>query len=349
MKPRSLLLVAPDADLRHVVEETLLDMPVEVTSVCTEEEARRALVQVHPEIAVVADALPDNGSLSVCHAIRAVYQREPFQIVLVVTSATPDLLERAINGLIDDFYMTSAPTVELKLRVQAALRRIADHGTISSEREYYRRAARQEEELTSRILDQTLVLRKQFQTLEEESLIDSVTGLLRRGALISELDVEVERALRSLNTLSGFLTAPDLRTPLRESYGPEAARRLFAQLGKIFLGGLRKYDVCGLLAEETVFVALPGTDLHRARIVAERFSAGLSRLGAQSGSVAGAVSFSFGVSMFNEGESRDQWLGRSQTTLERARQLGGGRIEAVETAPDAYRVWKATRRKPTEG
>ena len=339
-----LLLVAPDVDLRHTIEKALIDMPVEVTSVLTEEKARRALIEVHPSLAIVSDALPDNGSYSLSQAIRAVHQREPFQIILAVTEVVPGLLERAINGLIDDFYITGSPAVELRLRVQAALRRLAEYHAVSGEREYYRRAASSEEELASRVLDETLALREENRALLQSAARDPGTGLLRFHGLLEELDVEVERAARSLNILSGFLIAPDRHGELQASYGAEAIDRLFSQLGRSLLRGLRKYDVCGHFGDAAVFVALPGTDLERTRIVAERFMDLFTKLTSQTGALADKVTFSSGLSSLTEGESRDHWLKRTETVLDRARQLGGNRIQSVDSLPDPETVRNAAGR-----
>jgi diguanylate cyclase (GGDEF)-like protein len=338
-----LLLVAPDVELRHTIEEALIDMPVEVSAVVTEEQARRALIEVHPTLAIVSDALPDNGSYSLSQAIRAVHHREPFQIILAVTKVFPGLLERAINGLIDDFYIKGSPLVELRLRVQAALRRLAEYHSVSGEREYYRRAARNEEELTSKVLDETIALREENRVLLESSSRDPDSGLLRFPALLEDLDVEVERAARSINVLSGFLTGPDGFDELRATHGPDAGRRLFAQLGRSLIRGVRKYDVCGHYGDAAVFVALPGTDIERARVVAERFLGLFAKFGTQSANVATSVTFSFGLSALQDGETRDHWLKRTETTLDRARELGGDRIESVDSLPDPYTVWKATR------
>jgi diguanylate cyclase (GGDEF)-like protein len=315
-------------------------MPVELSSVETVDEARSSIVEANPAIAIISDALPDNGAFELCTNLRSVHVREPFQIILAVTELVPDLLERAINGLIDDFYVTSASELELQLRVQAALRRHVDHGAVSSEREYYRRAARSEEELASRILDQTVDLKERYRELQEQHDTSPVTGLARGASLARQLNVEIERAERSINSLSGFVFGPDQRTTIRDTYGREATEQLYAELGRLFTANLRKYDVCGHYTEYELFVALPATDLDLATRVAQRFAAAIGKLSTRAAGVAASVGFSFWVTTFANGETWELWMKRSLDALERARK-NGSRIEAVTA--NAYRLWKNAR------
>ena len=319
-------------------------MPVEVTSTRSAEEARTSLLEIDPQIAIISDALATEECFSLCETLRKAHQREPFQIILVVNDLEEALIERALNGLIDDFYTTSAPTAGLKLRVQAAIRRLSDHLAVSEEREYYRRAARQEEELTSRVLDETLVLRERVENSLQFSRMDPVTGLLREPALLEAVDTEVERAVRSLNTLSGFMVSVDHDVPLRRTHGVEAMNRLMGQMGRAFQHGLRKYDHCGHFGDGGILVVLPGTDLAVGEQVAERFADVLDRIASQGPELAGSATFSIGVATFNEGDSRDRWLARALSSLNRARSLGGGRVETEERPANAYEVWKAERR-----
>ena len=89
----------------------------------------------------------------------------------------------------------------------------------------------------------------------------------------------------------------------------------------------------------------PGTDLLLSEEVAGRFTGVLSRLVSQSPAFSGSVTLSFGVAVFSDGESREQWLNRAQASLARAQSLGGGRVESEEDPPNAYAVWKAARGK----
>jgi len=343
--PYSILLVSPHVELRREVENTLINMPVEIASAQSASEAKHLIPATEPQIAIVSDALDYDECINLCEVLRKIHRREPFQIILAVTDVDQDLLERALNGLIDDFYITSTPAVDLKLRVQAAIRRLSDHQVVSEEREYYRRAARQEEELTSKVLDETLALREKVETSEQSSRTDPVTGLLRESVLLEGVVIEVERAVRSLNMLSGFMAAVDQGGDLRHTHGAEAMNRLMRQLGRAFQHGLRKYDLSGHYGNEVILVALPGTDLVLGEQVADRFAGVLDRLASQSPDFFESVTFSFGVTAFRDGESREQWLTRTEASLSRAQSLGGGRVETDEHMPNAYALWKATRGK----
>ncbi|MBU8912833.1 MAG: diguanylate cyclase [Spirochaetales bacterium] len=343
MVPYTILLVSPLAELRHTIEKALMDMPVEVASARSGEEARQSILETKPQIAIVSDTLNHDECFILCEILRKVHRREPFQIILAVTDVHEDLLERALNGVIDDFYITSDPMAALKLRVQAAIRRINDHETVSGEREYYRRAARQEEELTSKALDETLALREMVEASQQSPRIDPVTGLLRESAMLEEVDTEVERAVRSLNTVSGFIVSVDQSDTLRNTHGAEAMNRLMAQFGRAFQHGLRKYDLAGQYGKEGILVALPGTDLLLGEDVAGRFAGVLRRLVSQSSVFSESVTLSFGVAVFSDGETREQWLNRASASLARAQSLGGGRVETEEDPPNAYAVWKAAR------
>jgi diguanylate cyclase (GGDEF)-like protein len=321
-----------------------MDMPVEVASTRSAEEARTSILEINPQIAIISDALATEECFSLCETLRKSHHREPFQIILVVHDLEQSLIERALNGLIDDFYVITAPLTALQLRVQAAIRRLHDHVTMTEEREYYRRAARQEEELTSRVLDETLVLRERVESIPQFSRLDPVTGLLREPALLEAVDTEIERAVRSLNTLSGFMVSLDDREPFRRTHGADAMNQLMGQVGRAFRHGLRKYDHPGHFGEGAILVVLPGTDLEVAEQVAGRFSEVLKRIVSQVSRLSGSTTFSTGVAAFNEGDARDRWLDRAEASMIRARSLGGGTVETEVRPANAYEVWKAARR-----
>lgn len=343
MSLQTVLFVCPEVKLRDELREPLAAMPIDLIEADSTEKALRTLAEANPRIAVVSDTLGDASTLQLLETLRKTHHREPFQVILLVKELREDILERYLNRYVDDFHLVTSPGVGLSLRLQAALRRNATHDEVAGEREFYRRAAKQEEELTSRALDEALALRDQALSVSATSRFNPVTGLLSEQSLVDEIDREIERAVRSLNSLAGFVLSIDEQEKLTRTHGTDAMERLLRRVGRAFDHGLRRYDLAGHYGKEAILTALPGADLATATVVANRFRSVLTRLVSQVSGLPQKVTFSFGVAVFSGSEAKEQWIARAANSLARARSLGGDRVETDDRPANAYALWKASR------
>ena len=106
--------------------------------------------------------------------------------------------------------------------------------------------------------------------LFESATFESLTGLLRREAILSALDRELHRARRYRRPLSIGMADIDRFKRVNDEYGHLAGDALLKQVAQVLKGGLRASDAIGRYGGEEFLFFLPETDLDGAVQVAEK-------------------------------------------------------------------------------
>ena len=106
--------------------------------------------------------------------------------------------------------------------------------------------------------------------LFESATYESLTGLLRREAILEILDQELERADRYDRPLTVGMADLDHFKEVNDRYGHLAGDTLLKQVAEVLAGGLRSTDAVGRYGGEEFLIVLPETDLAGARVVADK-------------------------------------------------------------------------------
>ncbi len=106
--------------------------------------------------------------------------------------------------------------------------------------------------------------------LFESATFESLTGLLRREAILSALDRELHRARRYRRPLSVGMADIDRFKRVNDEHGHLAGDALLKQVAQVLKGGLRASDAIGRYGGEEFLFILPETDLEGAVQVAEK-------------------------------------------------------------------------------
>ncbi len=106
--------------------------------------------------------------------------------------------------------------------------------------------------------------------LEQETLIDPLTGVFNRRYLDRRLSQEVERALRYKIPLSVLLIDIDHFKQINDGYGHPVGDQVLACLGKIVAAELRESDVFSRYGGEEFMIILPNTPFAGSIDIAER-------------------------------------------------------------------------------
>ena len=125
MKPRKILVVDDDADLRWMVNKYLSKHNFEVTLTEDGEKMREALELDSFDLAILDINLPGEDGLSLAR-----YLRSNYQIGIVMLSAAAEVFDRIV-GLemgADDYVTKPFEPRELLARVKSVLRRLEDNG-----------------------------------------------------------------------------------------------------------------------------------------------------------------------------------------------------------------------------
>lgn len=271
-------------------------------------------------------------------AMRKRFFLTPLQLLVATEAPEGTLLEEGV----DDILHLPIPDDELVLRVRAAAVRFKRQVQLVEEREFLRKAVKQEEELAAKIMDQNRKLKRAFEDIERvnEELVranreleriarhDALSGLLNRITLFNAVDAEIERSLRSGTPLSGIMIDIDHFKNINDNYGHQCGDDVIRMIGNWLLGNLRKYDLAGRYGGEEFFVVLPNTRLTHAVKIAERFRKTVQTYTIQCDSHSIQITASMGVAEYRMGETRDMWINRCDRAMYVAKHRGRNQVVA---------------------
>jgi diguanylate cyclase (GGDEF)-like protein len=106
--------------------------------------------------------------------------------------------------------------------------------------------------------------------LFESATYEGLTGLLRREAILEQLDRELERALRYHRPLTIAMADLDHFKEVNDRYGHLAGDSLLRRVAQVIGGGLRSTDWIGRYGGEEFLLVLPETEMWGAAAVAEK-------------------------------------------------------------------------------
>ncbi|MFL6258995.1 MAG: diguanylate cyclase [Thermoanaerobaculia bacterium] len=106
--------------------------------------------------------------------------------------------------------------------------------------------------------------------LFESATYEGLTGLLRREAILEQLDRELERAARYGRPLTIAMADLDHFKEVNDRHGHLAGDSLLRRLAQILAGGLRSTDWIGRYGGEEFLLVLPETGMEGAAAVAEK-------------------------------------------------------------------------------
>ena len=155
--------------------------------------------------------------------------------------------------------------------------------------------------------------------LEEQAIIDELTGVYRRGHGMMVLTREVRRAFRSPDDrlVVAFIDVDGLKQ-VNDSAGHAEGDRLLRDLTATLAKRLRSHDIVFRYGGDEFVCILPGASLEGAapifEAVAETFSEGTPRR-----------SFSVGLAELREDDTPEALVARADTALYEAKASGTGR------------------------
>lgn len=337
MENIEVLFVGPNREeMNDIVQQVRDEFRV---SYCADD--RIALMHLNSQSArviVCAFQQSDNHELDFCTRLRANFSEKPVQIIALVNTESES--KAALDNGADDVLFRPHRLDEVRSRLYAAIMRLQNQTRIFNEREFFKRAAKQEEELSSRILDHHMVLQEAFQNieainmelekankkLEQLARFDILSGLLNRVSLFNAMDSEIERAERTKTMLSGIMMDIDDFKAINDNHGHLHGDRVIAAIGQRLISLLRKYDLAGRYGGEEFFVILPNTNLQQAIVIAERFRLQLQDNPVIFNRSEMEITASFGVARYHAGETRESWVSRTDANMYRAKQTGRNRV-----------------------
>jgi len=164
--------------------------------------------------------------------------------------------------------------------------------------------------------------------LEKLANIDSLTGLLNRGAILRMLDEQIKYAKRYGEELSLSLMDIDNFKSINDRYGHLAGDDVLEKIGTLMKQNIRDTDSAGRYGGEEFIIVLPRTNPSSALSVAERLrkTIEISKMNDSRGHEFG-ITASQGLSSYQAGEDKYSLISRADKALYKAKSNGRNRVE----------------------
>lgn len=124
--------------------------------------------------------------------------------------------------------------------------------------------------MTARLSYKTAIDLQRIGRLEQENILDPLTGVYNRRYLDRRLLEEVARALRYSQELSVLMLDIDHFKNINDEYGHQAGDNILISLGELLGNELRQSDILARYGGEEFLVLMPGMPAQPAMVVAER-------------------------------------------------------------------------------
>ena len=178
------------------------------------------------------------------------------------------------------------------------------------------------QELEARVDERTGDLRRARDDLAALATTDQLTGLPNHRALISEIDSEIERAVRYGHSCALLFLDLDHFKQLNDQHGHAAGDAMLRQVSAVARTCLRQIDILGRWGGEEFIILLPETDGPRALATAERVRATIAGM-TFSGPGPAHVTCSVGAAVFpNDAPDRGQLVDMADRAMYAAKRLG---------------------------
>ncbi|MBC2703122.1 GGDEF domain-containing protein [Desulfobacula sp.] len=178
---------------------------------------------------------------------------------------------------------------------------------------------------TNKTVSQTTVQKKQF---ERDALFDRLTGLHNRRWLDKELPRIAQRSHFDNCPICVLMTDIDHFKHFNDTYGHLSGDKVLATVAKTLQKNVRPLDMVARYGGEEFIVILTNTDIHGAKIAAERIRKSVSEISLvlDSGD-SPQVTISIGAAQFFPQNNSTMVIDRADEALYNAKNNGRNRVE----------------------
>ncbi len=220
-----------------------------------------------------------------------------------------DRLITRISGLMDDLQMLAQGNLEFQAGQFGQYSELLDT-------------------ITANLRQVTDQLVRQYLTVERLAVVDQLTGVQTRGALMRRFEEEFARATRYRGELSLLLLDLDDFKAINDTHGHQAGDNVLRKVGAIINRQARLTDIAGRYGGEELMIVATETGLEGACVLAERIRKDVE--GEVFASLRGdfRVTVSIGISIRRlENDSLERLIERADGALYQAKRKGKNRLE----------------------
>jgi diguanylate cyclase (GGDEF)-like protein/PAS domain S-box-containing protein len=168
--------------------------------------------------------------------------------------------------------------------------------------------------------------------VREQSLLDSLTQVCHHGELIRRLEAAVDHAARGGAPVSYIMLDIDHFKEYNDRYGHVTGDLVLNAIVQVIRANIKKADTVGRWGGEEFGIVLPNTDIHQARVVADRIRQTLANTPIldQSGATTMKPTVSQGISSLPEFTSTAaQLIDQADSALYRAKSKGRDQLNTA--------------------
>jgi diguanylate cyclase (GGDEF)-like protein len=167
--------------------------------------------------------------------------------------------------------------------------------------------------------------------LRRQATMDTLTGLLNRGAIMDRLAKEMDRAIRENEPLCVAMIDLDHFKQINDTHGHSAGDAALCEAARKMSSVLRPYDSVGRYGGEEFVVVFPRCDQAVALGIAERIRSSICEpIRIESREV--SVTASIGVAQASSPPNLDAVMRAADRALFLAKQSGRNRVELAKGA-----------------
>jgi len=199
-------------------------------------------------------------------------------------------------------------------------------------------------QLLKEMLDETRheveALRDELEHTRQQVTLDALTGLKNRRAFEAALQDACSQAVVPAAPLSLLLIDIDLFKIVNDTYGHLIGDKVIRSVGSLLSANIKGKDTVARLGGEEFAVLLPETPLANAERVGEALRAAIERsrlTRADTGETVGHVTISIGISIYQPGESSDNFMERADKALYISKKSGRNRVSVLNADGAATR------------
>jgi diguanylate cyclase (GGDEF)-like protein len=294
MTDESLLIVDDDRFVHDALERALEGRVKNILHAYEPEEALRVALELRPDVILLDVNLPRMDGLKLCRHLKEAPNTRDVPILFLTVEANVQRLARALEIGATDYIRKPFDPIELRARVEAALR-----------------------------------LGRMIGLLRDQAWIDPLTGLKNRAALDDALDAAAAAFERVGQPAALLLLDLDRFKEVNDEYGHGVGDELLRGVGAAIRGGCRPYDTPARFGGDEFAVVFTQTEGEGAQTAAERVLAAIRRVAPSGGR--GAVHARASAGLACTAGSREVFLAAdlvkaADEALYEAKRAGGDRL-----------------------
>lgn len=161
-------------------------------------------------------------------------------------------------------------------------------------------------------------------SLKLQATTDALTGIANRRLFNSFLETEMRRTARHHLSLAVMIMDIDHFKQINDAYGHQVGDEVLVGLTRLVAEKIREHDFFARWGGEEFVILAPNCDTENMRLLAEKLRAAVEMHDFPDIS---RVTCSFGLTEYCTGDSAEDFIGRADAALYRAKENGRNRVE----------------------